>query len=167
MEKQKGAKSSRSGGYAAAAERLLEPIAADCGVRIYDVEYVREGSEYFLRAYIDKDGGVNIGDCEAVSRALSEALDREDPIPDAYTLEVSSPGLGRALTKDRHLRQSLGEKVELKLFKPEEPGGPKEFAGTLRAFDETSVTIALEGAEEALHTFNKKEIAVLRLALDF
>jgi ribosome maturation factor RimP len=80
------------------------------GVRIYDVEYVKEGSEYFLRAYIDRDGGVTIGDCENVSRALSDALDGADPIPDAYTLEVSSPGLGRSLTKDRHFSQSIGRK---------------------------------------------------------
>ena len=88
-------------------------------LEIYDVEYVKEGSDYYLRAYIDKPEGVNILDCENVSRALSEALDKADFIPDAYILEVSSPGLGRTLKKDKHLQKSIGEEVEIKLFKPD------------------------------------------------
>ena len=96
------------------AEALLEPIAAANGCEIYDIEYVKEGSERYLRAYIDKPDGVNITDCENVSRAFSEKLDEEDFIPDAYILEVSSPGLGRALKKDRHLEKSIGKEVEVK-----------------------------------------------------
>ena len=93
---------SRRADYESKTEALLMPIAQRWGVSIYDVEYVKEGSEYYLRAYIDKPEGVTIQDCENVSRALSDELDREDFIPDAYILEVSSPGLGRTLKKDKH-----------------------------------------------------------------
>ncbi len=143
-------------------ETLLQPIAAAQGVEIYDVEYVKEGSEYYLRAYIDKAEGVNIQDCENVSRALSDALDKEDFIPDAYILEVSSPGLGRTLKKDRHLAGSIGEEVEIKLYKPLD--GTKEYAGVLKSFDQGSVVIT-EGATDRI--FARTDIAVIRLALDF
>lgn len=153
---------SRREDYETRTEKLLEPIAAANGVFIYDVEYVKEGSDYYLRAYIDKAEAVNISDCENVSRALSDALDREDFIPDAYILEVSSPGLGRALKKDKHLQASIGQEVEIKLFKPIDKC--KEFAGVLDSFDETVITIS-EGEEK--RTFNRAEIAQIRLALDF
>ena len=94
--------------YETRTEQLLVPIVEKYGVEIYDVEYVKEGSDWYLRAYIDKPEGVNINDCENVSRALSDVLDTEDYIEDAYILEVSSPGLGRTLKKDRHLEKSLG-----------------------------------------------------------
>ena len=100
----KGKKSGAGNRYAVEAEALAAPIAEPLGIYIYDVEYVRDGQEYFLNVYIDKEGGVTIGDCETVSRALSDALDSADLISDPYTLIVSSPGLGRALTKDRHLQ---------------------------------------------------------------
>lgn len=147
--------------YEARAEELLAPIAASAEVEIYDVEYVKEGSDYYLRAYIDKPGGVNIADCENVSRALSDALDREDFIPDAYILEVSSPGLGRALRKDKHLAKSIGAEVEIKLFKAEDKR--KEFAGTLEEFDAETLTILEEGARRS---FRRSDIALVRLALD-
>lgn len=153
---------SRREDYETRTEKLLEPIAAANGVSIYDVEYVKEGSDYYLRAYIDKAEGVNILDCEKVSRALSDALDREDFIPDAYILEVSSPGLGRALKKDKHLKASIGQEVEIKLFKPIDKC--KEFAGVLESFDVTDVTISM-GEEQ--RTFKRAEIAQIRLALDF
>lgn len=148
--------------YEARCEQLLLPITEKFGVEIYDVEYVKEGSDFYLRAYIDKPEGVNIIDCENVSRALSEALDKEDFIPDAYILEVSSPGLGRSLKKDKHLQKSIGQKVEVKLFKPIDKC--KEFAGVLESFDEESITIMEENAPR---TFNRAEIALIRLALDF
>ena len=148
--------------YEAKCEQLLLPITEKFGVEIYDVEYVKEGSDYYLRAYIDKPEGVNIIDCENVSRALSEALDKEDFIPDAYILEVSSPGLGRSLKKDKHLQKSIGQKVEVKLFKPIDKC--KEFAGVLESFDEESITIMEENAPR---TFNRAELALIRLALDF
>lgn len=144
-------------------EKILLPITEKNGVEIYDVEYVKEGSEWYLRAYIDKEGGVTIEDCERVSRAVSEAMDEEDFIPDAYILEVSSPGLGRALKKDKHLAKSIGEEVEIKTYKPIEK--QKEFSGILEAFDAESITITLEGQESM--KFARSDVALIRLALDF
>ena len=148
--------------YEARTEALLTPIAQANGVEIYDVEYVKEGADWYLRAYIDKPEGVNIIDCETVSRALSDILDKEDFIPDAYILEVSSPGLGRTLKKDKHLEKSMGEEVEIKLFKPIEKC--KDFAGILTAFDEKEITIQ-DG--DVSRTFERNTIALIRLALDF
>lgn len=148
--------------YETKTEELLQPIAEANQVEIYDVEYVKEGNEWFLRAYIDKEGGVDINDCVAVSRVLSDKLDEEDFIDEAYTLEVSSPGLGRTLKKDRHLEKSLGEEVEIKTYKPMEKC--KEFAGILKAFDTDSITLDIEGTEKV---FTRADIAVIRLALDF
>ena len=141
---------------------LLAPIAEKNGVSIYDVEYVKEGSDYYLRAYIDREGGVTINDCENVSRALSDALDREDFIPDAYILEVSSPGLGRTLKKDKHLQLALGQEVEIKLFKPIEKC--REFSGTLESFDAQTLMILENGTPRS---FERQDIALIRLALDF
>ena len=125
--------------YESRTEELLAPIAEVNQVEIYDVEYVKEGSDYYLRAYIDKPEGVNILDCENVSRALSEALDKADFIPDAYILEVSSPGLGRTLKKDKHLEKSLGEEVEIRLYKPVDKC--REFSGVLICYYAVSITI--------------------------
>ena len=154
---------SRREDYEAKTEELLKPIVEQYGVSIYDVEYVKEGSDYYLRAYIDKPEGVNILDCENVSRALSTALDEKDFIPDAYILEVSSPGLGRTLKKDKHLQASIGEEVEIKLFKAIDK--VKEFSGVLEGFDAETITIVEN--EENTRTFNRSDIAVIRLALDF
>lgn len=148
--------------YEARTEEILLPIVQKYGVDIYDVEYVKEGSEYYLRAYIDKPEGVNINDCENVSRALSDALDQADFIPEAYILEVSSPGLGRILKKDRHFEKSIGLEVEIKLFKALE--GNKEFEGVLTGYDNEKVTILLDDVEQS---FLRSDIAVIRLALDF
>lgn len=159
---------SKKENYEQRTEKLLAPLAEANHVDIYDIEYVREGSERYLRCYIDKEGGVAIDDCENVSRALSDALDREDFIDDAYILEVSSPGLGRQLKKDKHLAKSIGEEVEIKTYKP--VNGTKEFTGILKAFDENTITIdraASDGNEEEEAVFDRKEIAVIRLTLDF
>ena len=147
--------------YETRTEQLLAPIAAQNGVEIYDVEYVKEGSDWYLRAYIYKPEGVTINDCENVSRALSDALDAEDYIADAYILEVSSPGLGRTLKKDRHLEKSLGAQVEIKTYKPVDK--QKEFSGILKAYDKETVTIEEEGKERI---FQRSETALIRLALD-
>ncbi len=150
-------------------EQLLEPIAASRGVRIYDVEYVKEGPDYYLRAYIDKDGGVTIDDCVDVSHDLSDALDDADPIAEPYTLEVSSPGLGRTLTKDRHFQASLGMEVEGTTYAPYEEKN-KSFDGILKAFDAQSVTIERTDAKgnpaEDL-TLPRKDIASIRLKVTF
>lgn len=144
-------------------EKILLPITKENGVEIYDVEYVKEGSDWYLRAYIDKPGGVTIEDCEKVSRAVSDIIDKEDFITDAYILEVSSPGLGRALKKDKHLMKSIGEKVEVKTYKPIEK--QKEFSGILKAFDEESITIEPEESESII--FARSDVALIKLALDF
>lgn len=152
--------------YEERAEALLGPIVKANGCEIYDVEYVKEGSDWYLRAYIDKTDGVNILDCENVSRAFSEKLDEEDFIADAYILEVSSPGLGRALKKDRHLEKSLGEEVEVKTYKP--IVRQKEFIGILKAYDKDTVTIEIENNPETKEmVFAKSDIAIIKLTLDF
>ena len=127
--------------YEEHAEAIAAPIAEEFGTRIYDVEYVKEGEEFYLNVYIDKDGGVTIGDCENVSRLLSDALDKDDPIKDPYTLIVSSPGLGRALTRDRHLQQSIGQDVEIHLYKPHAETGEKDIRGELVEFDDTQIVV--------------------------
>ena len=143
--------------YEAKTEALAVPLAAEKGLTVVDTEYVKEGSSYYLRVYIDKPGGVGINDCEAVSRALSDALDREDFIPDAYVLEVSSPGLGRAIKKDRDYERNLGKPVEIHLFKPVEK--QKEWVGSLKAFDTAGMTIETEGRTLALE---RKNISLIR-----
>lgn len=148
--------------YEKKTEELLQPIADANGVSIYDVEYVKEGSDWYLRAYIDKEGGVGIEDCETVSRALSDALDVADFVEDAYILEVSSPGLGRTLKKDKHLEKSLGEEVEIRTYKPMDKC--KEFVGILKAYDEDTITVELNGEERA---FKRSDIALIRLTFDF
>ncbi len=152
--------------YESRTEEILTPIALEYGVEIYDVEYVKEGSEWYLRAYIDKEGGVTILDCENVSRTLSDRLDEEDFIADAYILEVSSPGLGRILKKDRHLEKSIGEAVEIRLY--EAVDGSREYEGVLRSFDKETLTIGIRDEEETEEkTFFRKQISQIRLALDF
>ncbi len=165
---------SRKENYERKFEELLLPITERCGVEIYDVEYVKEGSEWYLRAYIDKEGGVTIEDCEKVSRAVSDEMDKQDFIEEAYILEVSSPGLGRSLKKDKHLQKSIGERVEIKTYKP--IGKQKEFSGILESFDAESIVIKPDGeadkkedgsGKETGMKFARADIALIRLALDF
>ncbi len=153
---------SRRETYETRTEELLLPIAERFGVEIYDVEYVKEGSEWYLRAYIDKEEGVNIIDCENVSRALSEELDRTDFISDAYILEVSSPGLGRTLKKEKHFLKSIGKEIELRTYKPIDKC--KEFVGILTDYQEGKVTMEIEGQSK---TFEKAQIALVKLTFDF
>ena len=143
-------------------EHMLEPIAQANGVSVYDVEFVKQAGEWYLRAYIDKPEGVNINECVDVSHALSDELDKEDFIEESYTLEVSSHGLGRQLKKDRHFAGSIGKEVNLKTFKPVD--GCKEFSGILKAFDADTVTVSVNDQEKI---FLRKEISVIKLALDF
>ena len=143
-------------------EELLTPIAEVSQVEIYDVEYVKEAGNWYLRAYIDKEGGITLDDCELVNRAWSDIMDEQDFIPDAYILEVSSPGLGRTLKKDKHLQKSIGEEVEIKLFKPIDKC--KEFSGILESFNADNITITEDGSPR---TFARADIALIRLALDF
>ena len=153
---------SRRETYETRTEELLQPIAERFGVEIYDVEYVKEGSDWYLRAYIDKPEGVNIIDCENVSRALSEEMDKADFIADAYILEVSSPGLGRTLKKEKHFMKSMGLEVEVRTYKPIDKC--KEFSGVLESFDGDSIVIMEDNGPR---TFARSEVALIRLALDF
>ena len=141
---------------------LLLTVTGQLGLHPVDAEYVKEGGEYYLRCYIDKEGGVLIDDCEAVSRALDPLLDEQDFIPDAYTLEVSSPGLGRALKRPHDFEFASGREIELKTFQPVD--GRKEFKGILDSWDAAGVTILQDGTPL---TFSRKELALIRLAFDF
>ena len=149
--------------YEAQTESILQPIMEANNFELVDVEYVKEAGTWYLRAYIDKEGGIAIDDCELVSRALSEKLDELDFIEDSYILEVSSPGLGRPLKKDKDFNRNLGNEVEVRLYKA--INKQKEFLGILTAFDKDTVTIEQEDGEEII--FNRQEIALIRLALDF
>ena len=155
---------SRSSEIEKRTESLLEPIAKKHAVVIYDVEYVREAGEWYLRAFIDREGdeSVDIDTCVDVSHDLSDALDEEDYIEDAYTLEVSSPGLGRQLKKDRHLEYSLGEEVDIHLYKPDESGA-KVRTGVLRGYDRDGITVEMDGESV---TYPRGSISSVRLTLD-
>lgn len=147
--------------YVQKAEALIEPIVAAHGFELVDVEYVKEGGSFYLRAYIDKPQGITVEDCEIVSRAFSEKLDEEDFIEDTYIMEVSSPGLGRPLKKEKDYKRSMGKELEIRTYRA--VNREKEFYGILTAYDENSVTIDCEGEEK---TFQKSDIALIRLAFD-
>ena len=149
--------------YESRTEAFLLPLVAEHQFELVDVEYVKEGSSWYLRAYIDKEGGIAIDDCETISRALSDWLDREDFISDSYILEVSPPGLGRPLKKEKDFVRSMGKQVEVKLYRAREK--QKDFTGTLAEYDKDTVTIELE--DESRMVFGRQEIALIRLALDF
>lgn len=149
--------------YEKQTEELLEPIVTGFGFELVDIEYVKEAGTWYLRAYIDKPGGITVDDCEAVSRKFSDVLDEKDYIEDTYIFEVSSPGLGRPLKKDKDFQRSLGEEVEIRTYRPIDR--QKEFVGELKAYDKESVTIVYEDDTE--QTFQRQEIALIRLALDF
>lgn len=149
--------------YEQKTEEILNPIVDEYGFELVDVEYVKEGSTWYLRAYIDKPGGISIDDCEAVSRRLSDILDEKDYIDEAYILEVSSPGLGRPLRKEKDYKRSLGKEVEIRTYRMIEKR--KEFTGTLKEYDDKTVTIEEEGGN--VRTFEKSGIALIRLAFDF
>ena len=149
--------------YERKAEAMLMPIIEAHNYELVDVEYVKEAGQWYLRAYIDKEGGFTIDDCELVSRAFSDLLDQDDFIEDAYILEVSSPGLGRPLKKEKDYVRSMGKDLEIRTYRAIE--GEKEFYGILTAYDDKSVTIQPE--EKDAMTFLKSDIALIRLAFDF
>lgn len=152
--------------YERRAEQLLTPVIQANGFELVDVEYVKEAGTRYLRAYIDKEGGITIDDCELVSRAFGELLDAEDFIEESYVLEVSSPGLGRPLKKEKDFARSIGKDVEIKLFKPlSKEKKEKDFFGTLKSYDGTSVTIEQEDGGEL--TLARSAIALIRLAFEW
>ena len=143
---------------------LAEPAVQAQGCRIWDVEYVREAGQWYLRLYLDKDGGVDILDCEAVSRRVSDLLDEADPIEGSYTLEIGSAGAERVLKRPADFQRYLNSPVLVKLYKPVD--GRKEFPGTLTAYNEAngSLTVDLNGTA---YTFGKKDVALCRLRVEF
>ena len=145
------------------AENLFLPITQKHGFELVDVEYVKEAGSWYLRVYIDKEGGIAVDDCEVVSREADPILDTDDCIEESYILEVSSPGLGRPLKKDKDFARSIGEEVEVRLFRAVE--GCKEYTGLLNAYDKTTVTLMLE--DEKTLVLERSNIALIRLALDF
>lgn len=149
--------------YEQKTEALLLPLVAEQGFELVDVEYVKEGSNWYLRAYIDKPGGIAVDDCAVISRGLSEKLDQDDFIEEAYILEVSSPGLGRPLKKEKDFVRNKGKAVEVRTYRMIER--QKEFSGSLSAWDDNSITIELENGEKM--EFARADVALVRLAFDF
>ena len=141
---------------------LAGPIVQAQGCCLWDVEYVREAGQWFLRVYIDKPEGVSINDCEAVSRPLSDALDEADPIEGSYVLEVSSAGADRPLKRPEHFARFMGSQVEVRLYRALE--GRKEYVGALSGWEDGNVTIQADGESR---TFLKKDVAQVRLYVTF
>ena len=141
---------------------FAEPVVTAHGCSLWDVEYVREGGDYFLRVYIDKDGGVDISDCEAISRALDPILDERDPIPGSYHFEVCSAGLERSLKRPGDFRRFLGSPITVKLYRPW--NGMKEIPCILRGYDDGRLTV--EAGKETV-TFEKSQVALVRLRVEF
>lgn len=149
--------------YERRTEALIQPILDRLGFVLWDVEYVKEGADHYLRAYIDRENGITIDDCVEVSRALSDELDREDFIDEAYILEVSSPGLGRALKKDKDFERSIGQSVDIKTYKPID--GLKQMTGVLLSYDKDSIEISAESGEKI--RIGRSDLAKVNLSVDF
>ena len=143
-------------------EQFARPIVEECGCKLWDVEYVREGSERYLRVYIDKEGGIDIADCEKIHRAIDPVLDAEDPISESYHFEVCSAGLERALKRPDDFHQFMGSPVLVKLYRPR--NGLKEIPAVLRGYEEGKITV--EAGKETI-TFEKSEVALVRLRVEF
>ena len=139
-------------------EQLVKDPIEKLGYSLYDVEYVKEGPEYYLRIYIDKESGIDLNDCEKVSNEINEILDKADYIKEQYYLEVSSPGIERKLRKDQHLEQNISKNVEIKLFKKDN-NGKKEYTGKLKAFNQEEIII-IETDKEI--TIERKNIAQIK-----
>ena len=150
----------------ATCEELVLPIIEEHGFELVDIEYVKEGSNYYLRVYADKEGGITIDDCVEVSRTLNPELDKyEKEFKEPYILEVSSPGLLRPLKKDKDFTRNLGKMLEIKLFKPFEGSRIKEFEAELKTFDGDTITVILEDDTEAV--IDRSNLALVRLAFEF
>lgn len=143
-------------------EEIATPICEELGVYVYECEYKKEGGDYYLRLYIDKDGGVTIDDCENVSRKVNDKLDELNPISEAYIFEVSSPGIDRKLTRDWHFEKALGKEVDLKLFAPFE--GSKAITGTLVGYDHSLLSVKIG---ERVVRIEKGKTSSVRLAITF
>ena len=138
---------------------IVEPLAKELGLSIWDVRFLKEGSQWYLRVFIDKEGGVGIDDCVDLSHAIDGPLDEANPIEQAYILEVSSPGVERDLVRDEHFTAFIGEKIKVKMIRPVE--GKREFSGILESYEDGNITIRLE--DESGFTFTKKEASFVKL----
>ena len=148
---------------AAIAEELAAPILEEMGLQLWDVVFEKEGSGWYLRYYVDKEGGIDINSCEAFSRAISDVLDEADPIDGSYTLEVSSPGIERALTRDWHFETLMGQQLLVRLIRPVE--GVRDFIGTLTDYRDGTLTLLLD--EKTEMNVERGETAFIRLYNDF
>ena len=146
--------------YERLTEELITPLIEAHHFELVDVEWVKEGSNWYLRVYIDKEGGITVDDCEIINREFGDVLDEKDYISENYIFEVSSPGLDRPLKKEKDFVRSIGKDVEIRLYKPIDK--KKEYVGTLESYDKNSVTIALEDGQKM--TFERSAIALIRLA---
>ena len=138
-------------------EKLVEPIIEKIGYELYDVEYAKEGKNYFLRIFIDSEKGIDLNDCEKVNDSITDILDEENYIKEQYFLEVSSPGIERILRKNKHLKQNIGQPINVKLFKKNEDG-QKEYLGKLKEFDDFKIVIEQEDKEIQLERKNISQI---------
>ena len=152
---------SKGGGTVSKVRELCEPIVKDFGLSLWDARYEKEGADWYLRIFIDKDDGVDITDCEKVSRAINTPLDELDPIENAYCLEVCSPGIERELVRDEHFMQFIGADIMVRMRRPIEGIG-KDFCGVLKGYDDGMVTIADHSGENEV-TINKKDAAWIKL----
>lgn len=142
--------------------QLAEPVVRAHGCSLWDVEYVREGSDDYLRLYLDKEGGVNVSDCETISREIDPILDEQDPIPGSYHFEVCSAGLERALKRPSDFDRFMGSRVLVKLYCPKD--GAKEHVGTLSGYENGNVTLTVGDTN---FRFQKSEVALVRLYVEF
>ena len=142
--------------------KLAQPVVEANGCELWDVEYVREGSEYFLRLYLDKEGGVDINDCERISRAMDPILDEKDPISTSYHFEVCSAGLERSLKRPSDFERFMGSAITVKLYRPR--NGLKEIPCVLTAYEDGKITVT---AGKETITFEKSEVALVRLRVEF
>ncbi len=138
---------------------IVEPYASELGLKIWDIRFLKEGTAWYLRVFIDKDGGVSIDDCVNLSHAIDKPLDEADPIEQAYYLEVSSPGVERDLVRDEHFTANMGEKIKVKMIRPVE--GKREFSGVLSDYTDGNITIKCD--DETGFTFTKKEASWVKL----
>lgn len=148
-------------------EKLIEPIIQKIGYELYDVEYAKEGKNYFLRIFIDNVKGIDLNDCEKVNNAINDILDEANYIKEQYYLEVSSPGIERLLRKEKHLKQNLGKQINIKLFKKDE-NAKKEYIGELKTFNEQNISIEqVEKNEKTIQIIDRKNIAQIKTIYDW
>ena len=149
----------KGGNTVAAVRAIVEPIAGQLGLTVWDVRFLKEGTTWYLRIFIDKDGGVSIDDCVEMTHAINKPLDEADPIEQAYCLEVSSPGIERELTRDEHFFKCIGQKIKVKTIRPID--GKRDFKGVLESYDNGNIGFRAEDGSGLV--FKKKEVSFVKL----